>query len=242
MSAIQQLLISYATGGTPPPAEVTRELTDSFSFAATGTYTEVGASFGAAETDRLIFVCVSAANVTDGTSITAVTIGGVGATSASAVVRTSGLGFGILSQIWWAAVPSGTSGDVVLTFTGKEVAGSAAVYKVRGANTSAPIASQNTGSVATGNVTAALTISNETACLATAQCGISGTDVNITWTNITEDADLAVDLGGSNFVNNGFASRADTVGPGATTFTASPAAATIDDDKTMAAVEIDPAP
>lgn len=239
MSVIQQVLLTFGAAADPPPGEVTRELTDSFSFSDNGTYTETGASFGTAAADRLIFVCISAVNVTDDTTtITAVTIGGVAATSASAVIRSSGSGFGVISQIWWAAVPSGTTGDIVITFTGVEVGGSAAVYKIRGANAT-PIASQNTGSVATGNVTAALTISNETACLATAQCGLNTTDTAITWTNITEDADLSIDIGV--FVNSGFASRADTVGPGATTFTASPAAATVDDDKTMAAVEIAPA-
>jgi hypothetical protein len=240
MSAIQQLMISYSTASSPPPDEVTREVTDNFTVSATSSFTKTGALLGSAADDRLIFVCASGYNAMSSDGFDSVTIAGISATQASAVARTSDLGFHF-SEIWWAAVPGGSTGNIDFVFTGDDIIASAVVYKVRGADTTTPIASQNTGSVASGNVTAALTISNETACLATACCGINSSDVDISWTNITEDLDLAIDFGGGIFLNNGFASRADTVGPGATTFTAS-ATSSVDANKTMAAVEIAPAP
>jgi len=239
MSANQQLIASYGAAAAPP-SEVTREVTDNFTVSATSNFTETGAALGSAAADRLVFVCASGYNAMSLDGFDSVTIAGVSATQASSVARTSDLGFHF-SEIWWAAVPSGATGNIDFVFTGDDIIASAVVYKVRGADTTTPIASQNTGSVASGNVTAALTISNETACLATACCGINGGDADITWTNITEDLDLGIDFGGGIFVNNGFASRADTVGPGATTFTAA-ATSSVDANKTMAAVEIAPAP
>lgn len=217
---------------------VERSATDSFTFQDNDTFTETGASIGTAAANRLVFVCISGINdQNDG--IDSMTIGGVAATNASSVVRANGIAAFSFSEIWWAAVPTGTTANVVLTFTGDLVTACAAVYRVIGADTVAPIASQNTGSVASGNVSAAVTIGNNTAVIATAMCGLNSTDINITWTNATEDFDLAFDAGGV-FVNSGFASRADTVGPGSTTITASPAAADIDTNKTLAIVVIEP--
>lgn len=223
------------------PDHVTRELTDNFVVSATSTFNKTGAILGSAASDRIIFVMASGYNAMTSEGFDSVTIAGVSATKASAVARTTDLGFHF-SEIWWALVPSGATGTINFVFTGDDIICTAAVYKVRGADTTTPIASQNTGSVASGNVTASLTISDKTACLATACCGINGGDTDITWTNITEDVDAGIDFGGGIFLNNGFASREDAVGPGATTFTASPAAASVDDDKTMAAVEIAPVP
>jgi hypothetical protein len=223
-----------------PSTPVSREATDSFSFLDSGTFTETGASIGTAVAGRLVFVAISGINSVSLDGIDSMTIGGVAATMVSGVVRAGTLAAGVFSEIWYAAVPTGTTANIVLTFTGDDVAASAAVYKVLNADAVTPIASQNTGSVASGNVSAAVTIGDNTAVITTAECGIDASDVNITWTNATEDFDLAIDLGGA-FVNSGFASRADAVGPGATTITASPADADQDTNKTLAVVVIDPA-
>lgn len=217
-------------------AAVARTATDSFGFQDTGSYTETGADIGSAAANRLVFVCVCGINdANDG--IDSMTIGGISATLASGVVRTAGAAF-VFSEIWWAAVPTGTTANIALTFAGDTISANCAVYKVTGADVVSPIASQNTGSVATGDVSAAVTIGNNTAVLTAAYCGVNTTDTNITWTNATEDYDLSFDIGGV-FINNGFASRADAVGPGATTITASPASADLDANKTMAVVVIE---
>jgi hypothetical protein len=220
-----------------PPSGVARTATDNFSFNNSGSYTETGADIGSAVADRLVFVGLCGLN-TSNDGIDSMTIGGVAATLASSVVRAAGSAF-VFSEIWWAAVPTGTTANIAMVFTGDDVAAQAAVYRVTGADTVAPIASQNTGNVASGNVSAAVTIGNNTAVIAAAYCGIDTADVAITWTNATEDYDLALDIGGV-FINNGFASRADTVGPGATTITASPASTNIDANKTIAIVVIEP--
>lgn len=237
MSAVTQAVLS-AYGAAAAVADVTREATDSFSFLDTGTFTETGASIGTAVADRLVFVAISGYNDTSLDGIDSMTIGGIAATMASGVARTGTIGIEF-SEIWYAAVPTGTTANIVLTFTGDTIGASAAVYKVLNADSVTPIASQNTGSVASGNVSAAVTIGNQTAVIATAQCGLDTADVGITWTNATEDFDLAVDLGVI-FANNGFASRADTSGPGSTTITASPADADTDANKTLAIVVIQP--
>jgi hypothetical protein len=221
-----------------PAVDVSREATGSFGFSTHATFTETGAAIGSAAAGRLVFVALSGFNETSNDGIDSMTIGGVSAALASSVSRANAFAF-IFSEVWYALVPTGTTADIVMTFTGDTVTANGAIYKVLNADAVTPIASQNTGSVVSGNVSAAVTIGNGTVTIATSQAGINSTDIDVTWTNATEDFDLAIDLGGV-FGNEGFASRADVSGPGATTITASPASADVDTNKTLAIVVIQP--
>jgi hypothetical protein len=74
------------------------------------TYTFAGRTLGAAASNRLIVLGVDASANTIGA--TAVTIGGVSATQ---LVAAAGGGTTFIS-LWVAAVPAGTTGDIVVTF------------------------------------------------------------------------------------------------------------------------------
>jgi hypothetical protein len=183
----------------------------------------------------LVFVAISGSKNIDA-AITSVTVGGVSANAASQVRRDS-LGLSAFSEIWWAAVPTGTTGNVVITATGDEFTGcSAQIYKVTFADTTTPIANSDTGSVATGNVTTDVTIGDREAAISTAYVGLSSASATTTFTNITENSEFSINVGV--FVNTGHASRQDVTGPGAITFTASVSSADVDANKVMAAVVI----
>lgn len=77
-------------------------------------YTQVAADLGSASADRIVVVALQSLATTTA-NITSVTIGGVSATKAidspTAVPDT------VILQFWYAAVPSGTTGDIVVTPT-----------------------------------------------------------------------------------------------------------------------------
>ena len=214
---------------------VEREATDNFEVSGASPFTEVAASIGSADAGRLVFVTISGIKNLDDT-ITSMTVGGVSATAATQVRRGSSDLFAF-SEIWWAAVPTGTTGNIVITATGDSfTACSAQVYKVTNADTVTPIANSDTGDVASGNVTTDVTIGNLEASIATAFLGGSSASATTTFTNVTEDSEFSINIGA--FANSGHASRQDTSGLGAITFTASVSSDDLEANKTMAAVVI----
>jgi hypothetical protein len=74
------------------------------------TYTFASVSFGDADASRVIAVTVHGVSLSS-RSITGVTIGGVTATAAVTATASRPIG------IWYAAVPTGTTGNVVVTFS-----------------------------------------------------------------------------------------------------------------------------
>ena len=74
-------------------------------------------SFGDPSPTRRIYVAVNASSTTSGRTISSVTIGGVSATLVGKKDSTGSIGSGV-SGIAVADVPSGTSGNVVVTFSG----------------------------------------------------------------------------------------------------------------------------
>lgn len=76
------------------------------------TYTSAASDFGPASSDRIIVVGIGISGSAGGV-ITGVTIGGVTATAAMTMTASSTRP----AEIWFAAVPTGTSGDIVVTHT-----------------------------------------------------------------------------------------------------------------------------
>jgi len=114
---------------------------------SSGIWTASGLSFGAEAPDRRIIAIVPSSD--DGAhSCSAVTIGGVAATKHCEVTG------GTQISIWSALVPTGPTGDAVITFTGTGGSGEVQavfLYRLVGANNSAPdftaTATSNVGSV-----------------------------------------------------------------------------------------------
>lgn len=216
-----------------------RTVTDNFEILASGSHSEVGVAIGAAVANRLVVITVAALNTVTSDGFDSVTIGGVSATLAVEVIRTTGVGFSFCS-IYWANVPTGTTATIDFVFTGDDVAADVEVYRVIDADTVTPVTDTGTGSVASGNVSDSVTIAANSVTFSVTQDGVNtGAPGATGWTNNTEDRDGGVDVGGA-FITSSFASRADVAAPGATTITAAVTGEDLDTNKTLAIAVMSP--
>lgn len=93
---------------------------------STKTFTAIG--FGAADSNRVVVAAFAFRSDTGAETISGVTIGGVSATRVtSAFQNDAGL---VTSDIWYATGVSGTSGDVVITFSGNIETGACGTYRI----------------------------------------------------------------------------------------------------------------
>lgn len=97
------------------------------SFAGTTTNTFAGADLGVPNAERRIVVALNLTLAATGQTIDGVTINGVAATEAAVASNT---GQGLISAIWYAHVPTGATGDVVVTTSGNMTEMSAHVYRL----------------------------------------------------------------------------------------------------------------
>jgi hypothetical protein len=182
-------------------------------------YTYPNVTLGTAASDRIIIVGIHGrASASPNSVISNVTIGGITATQAGAS-RLLNL---LIQEIWFAIVPTGTTGNIVVTFGEGQVASSIGVWNVFGAN---PVPFDTDGGTGTG---ATLSITNLT--IPDNGCGVMSynnttTTTAVVWTNAT-----------SRFDNTNRHSGADSITPGTLTITADGAT----DDQAMAAVSFEP--
>jgi hypothetical protein len=174
------------------------------------TITHTGVSFGAADTNRVIAVVVAARMVTVNT-ITGVTIGGVAATEAVSARATVAGTNGSNSGIWYASVPTGTSGDIVVTHGAAAARTGIAAYRVV-TSTPAPTSS-NSANGAASPLSAAITVPTGGAGIA----GLwqNGSVTDSTWSNATQDYQAT--SGGSSRMEAATVSTIGSVSPGGTT-------------------------
>jgi hypothetical protein len=118
--------IEYSATTTTPA--ISHVSDDSTGVNAT-TFTFSSQALGAAASDRRIVVAVGAGGGSVGTA-SGVTVGGVTATQ----VVHAALDVEANSSIWWAAVPTGTTGDVVVTFTSSKGNCGVSCYRLTGAD------------------------------------------------------------------------------------------------------------
>lgn len=105
----QGYYVPGSIGGETPGTAVLLNYAGSYVNAGASGWTWPGITFGAEDTDRVIIVAFDRACESSYSNISTVTIGGVGATLA---VRRSFGSYG--SEIWYALVPTGTSGSIVV--------------------------------------------------------------------------------------------------------------------------------
>jgi hypothetical protein len=173
-------------------------------------------SIGAAAADRIVAVAVAQLATVAG-QITGMTIGGITATLASGSAVTDAAP-AVHAAIFFAAVPTGTTATVVVTFPAAGGCCGISVYRITGA-TPTPAAS-NTSSGA----------SSTTALSTTLTVPVGGASINayfnrnsmdsgsaITWTNASQD--LYVEAGGAGSFSGDFGSASVTAS-GSVTVTA----------------------
>lgn len=141
------------------------------------TYTFTAHAIGAAASNRKVVVAATG-RMGSGIQVSSLTVGGVSATSA--VSSGSGTSH---SSIWVVDFPTGTTADIVVTFSGGAARCAVAVWAMYGAGSSTPTA------------TATDTTSPFSQSLTTPVGGVafgvitSSDPAGITWANLTEDVD-----------------------------------------------------
>lgn len=148
------------------------------------TYTFAGLDFGAAHPDRKLFAAVTI-RAAGTPSISSITIGGVTATSLALSTNTDG-GNRTHAAIMGAAVPTGTSGDLVVTLSGSgAVRCGYTLYRAVGPALTALDPKTSTS----GSPSGTLTIPPRGFGIA---CGYAGntTVTGAAWTGLTEDTDV----------------------------------------------------
>lgn len=140
-------------------------------------YTFSSLNFGNEASDRYLAAYIAGAQVTN-RSISAVNIGGVSATE----VVAAGAATMLPSGIYIAAVPTGTTGDVIVQFSGAMVRAGIVLAKITG------ISSAIATDTATGTsspLSAGIDISAGGVCFGGAASADSTPD-DVTWSNLTE--------------------------------------------------------
>jgi hypothetical protein len=183
------------------------------------TYTAAAQNFGTAVAGRAIFVVlVGKAGSAVPTGATSVTIGGVAATLIITESRNNGANtMSSSTSIWGAFVPTGTTGDVVITYNKAMQTVGMAVYRAVDLPSLTPTSTDatdlgvgatlvelNLSPPAAGFAIAGALMANGRATFASAvttagALAVSVTSVtgNATWTGMTEDADSVTDQTGA---------------------------------------------
>lgn len=165
-------------------------LNDGTDVTSGNTYTFSSVSLGAAVADRVIIVTLNMEQVT---LVTSVTIGGVAATRIAS--QTDGTGANDRkAEIWAAEVPSGTSGNIVVTVGTDQSGMCGGVFRKVGGVGGTAASDTATDSGAAGSLSAAITIPAGGAAVATM---FVGTSASYTWTGATESYDEFVSGTGS---------------------------------------------
>lgn len=150
--------------------------------ANTATYTFASMDFGAADSDRCLIVTFTGRKGGAATTISGVTIGGVTATE---IVQYSNSDSNSdISGLYSAIVPTGTSGDVVVSLNDTLVRATGALYRAVGVDScTTPYDFDSDGSA---DPTTSLNVPAGGFAVAAA---LSNSNSSATWTGLTEDFD-----------------------------------------------------
>ncbi len=171
--------------------KVTRELTaQSTDSTDQTTYTFASQSLGTETADRFIVAAINGTGSAQGRTVSSVTIGGV---TAGVVVTADNLGG--VTEIWQTTRvvdggPTGTSGTVVVTFSGSMFNAQIAIYAVKGANSNTPTATATDTSAPLSQ-----SLSAPAGGVAIAAARAAATPGDTTWSGLTEDTDQLGDGG-----------------------------------------------
>lgn len=145
------------------------------------TYTFAGQNLGAADAGRYIVVCVES-RASLARTISTVTVGGVSASIAVQVSNGNNV-----AGIAIAAVPTGTTGDVVVTFSGSVLRAAVQLYRVLGIDSATP-ADFDSSAAADPTVNLDVPAGGVAfGCVLTTSTGTTA------WTGLTEDHDSVVE-------------------------------------------------
>lgn len=147
----------------------------------TNIYTFTSRALGAAQADRRIIVGASMRVAGTTTTLNSITVAGISATQVVSAPNTTG-GNLTLTELWIADVPTGTTGNVVVTYSSAAVLRCGInVWRMVGA-ASGTASATGTSTVDPG--TATITIPSNGSAVGYAACDMTGGAIN--WTNLTQ--------------------------------------------------------
>jgi len=152
------------------------------------TYTYSSIDLGDADSARYIYVTFGHRSGGSGQTIASASIGGQTATIEVQQYSGSGDNCGIFS----AHVPSGTTGDIVITLSGSAVRSGIGVYRVLGS----PTTKDSGGDSDIASTSVNLATENNGKIIG---CAVKRAVNNFTWTNIVEDSELSLEGSGASF-------------------------------------------
>lgn len=175
-------LIGFGSGGVGILA-VTLE---AFAEAGTGTTEKTYGTLaiGTAASNRGIVVIVAARKSFSGSSeATAVTVGGVSLSLVDSAV--GGTGTIPTISMWEGTVPTGTTGEVIVTYTAEPTIGAVYVYSVTGRGTFAETDSDNDGHASGTGHSGTVNLARRGCVIA--GCFADGSVSSLSFTGVTED-------------------------------------------------------
>jgi hypothetical protein len=181
---------------------------------ANATPSRAAIAIGSAAADRLVFAAITYVAPSTGNDINSLTIGGVAATRVRRdQITDTTVGVFNCSEIWWAAVPTGTTATFAYNIDAGLVGGTfrCVTYAVTGADTTTPVSSSTTASLSsalTNAVSNTLTVVADGAALGHAW-GVMADTITVAWTFLTENFDNDYENNGVGlFIGQSTASRA----------------------------------
>jgi len=182
------MILSHALRAVSKGGATVDYVTSTNSTSDLSTYTFSGVSLGSTGSNRQIIVGISASVGTAGRTISSVTVAGVSATSL--VFLNSGFGDSRISSIWIANVPTGTSGDIVVTFSASMGRCGITVYAGRNLTSNTPQATNTSGT----SSPLTLSLTGTTAGFIVAQAMTQNASETFTWTGLTRNINVTVEL------------------------------------------------
>lgn len=157
------------------------------------TYTFSAQNLGTADADRYIIVCASGRSNATGRTISTITIGGVSATIVCSATRDDGGINSIAIAIAIAAVPTGTTGDIVVTYSGSMLRSAIQAYRAVDINSATPTdtVTSNTGTTATS--AGALDVAAGGFAIGCCTFAYATSATSSSWSELTEDHDVVVE-------------------------------------------------
>lgn len=147
------------------------------------TYTFAAQNLGAAAGGRHIIVCAQGRRTGTSATISSITVDGAPATIVDQVTNTATNT--AVCGIAIVALPSGTSGDIVVTFSSGMIRCAIQVYRATGINATA----YDTATSTTGDPSVALDVPNGFAV----GSGLTAASTTAVWTGLTEDYDVTIE-------------------------------------------------
>lgn len=188
---MQVMVVNPYMQAAATPAPTLAFLQGATSTADATEYTFSGQSLGDAASDRLIVVCLHGRRI--GTlPVSSVTVAGVTATEVVTQTNSSlfnGQSVFSRSAIYLASVPTGTSGDVVVTFGQTSLRCGIQLYRLTGVGATAA----STATSIADAPTATLTIPANGLLIAAASTARDNAVNDCTWTNATRDYQILIE-------------------------------------------------